>query len=91
MAKRRTTYGKLERDRAKKAKAAAKRERRQERTQAADEEVAEESPTPPGPTLPEEEVLDRLARIHEQFDEGQLTFDQFEEAKASLLEHLDVG
>ncbi|HVM40044.1 MAG TPA: hypothetical protein VM618_04595 [Acidimicrobiia bacterium] len=90
MAKRRTTYGKLERDRAKKAKAAAKRERRQDRS-ATDEEFEPESERPATPAMPEDEVLDRLSRIHQQFDDGEISFDEFEEAKANLLEHLDVS
>lgn len=90
MAKRRTTYGKMERDRAKRAKAAAKRERRQERAEAGDDAAEEEADAPETPQVPQEKVLDQLARAHERFDAGELSFEEFEEQKASLLELLDV-
>ncbi len=85
MAARRTTFGKLERDRAKKAKAASKRERREERLAAA---------SPPDPAPPEverltqAEVFERLTRLHERFDDGDIAFEEFEKQKSRLLECL---
>ena len=91
MAARRTTFGKMERDRAKKAKANAKRERRQERTTETDEPAPSPLPQPqPGGRLSEAEVIDRLKVLHDKFDDGALGFDDFEEQKAALLARLAV-
>jgi hypothetical protein len=82
----------MERDRAKKAKANAKRERRQERDAGTDG-PAEPSSLPPthsGGRLSEAEVIDRLKLLHDQFDDGALGFDDFEEQKAALLARLAV-
>jgi hypothetical protein len=90
MAARRTTFGKLERDRTKKAKAAAKRERRQDRSS---EPSEPEEPAPSAPTgarLSEAEVMDRLRILHDRFDDGAIPFEDFEEQKAALLAHLAV-
>ena len=35
-------------------------------------------------------VLADLTALHERFDAGQLTFDDFEAAKQQLMEQLDV-
>jgi hypothetical protein len=93
MAKRRTTYGKLERDRAKKAKAAATRARREGRVPLGEEGELDEDvmPEPVGPTLPQEEVLARLAEAHERFEAGEMSFEDFEETKAALLELIEVS
>jgi hypothetical protein len=91
MAARRTTFGKMERDRAKRAKANAKRERRQERTSGETAEPSEPAPLPqPGGRLSEAEVIDRLKVLHEKFDDGAMGFDDFEEQKAALLARLAV-
>ena len=91
MAARRTTFGKMERDRAKRAKANAKRERRQERASGDTAEAPEPAPVPqPGGRLSEAEVIDRLKVLHEKFDDGALGFDDFEEQKAALLARLAV-
>ena len=88
MAARRTTFGKIERDRAKKAKAAAKRERRVERAEGGDDDEVEETTT--APRLSQEEAMDRLAKLHQRFDDGDIDFDDFEEQKAALLANLAV-
>ena len=81
MATRRTSFGKLQRDRAKQANQAAKRERRLERG-TAEEEVA---------VIPEEgelsaaQLLVLIEQIHKQFDDKVIDFEEFEEKKAELM------
>ena len=93
MAGQRSSFGKLQRDRDKKAKAAAKRVRRQEggddralRDAAEDTAVAPD----PGRQLPTAELLERIAEIHQQFDAGVISYEQFEETKSDLLSRLPV-
>jgi hypothetical protein len=88
MATRRTTFDKLQRERAKKAKAAAKRERRQEKgeNEAGDDLLdlgAEENLTPG-------ELLQRIESVHERYAAGQLSFEDFEEQKTELLTRLSL-
>lgn len=90
MSKRRSTYGKLDRERAKKAKAAAKRARRDARSADTDEDEQEEQRKAAAPTVEEEEVLARLARVHERYDAGEITFLEFEEKKKALVALIEV-
>ena len=86
----RTSFDKLQRDRAKKAKAAAKRERRQEK---GNEEPQDEAPLAPldeGAKLSASELLERVAEIHRRFEAKQMSFEDFEEAKAELMSQLVV-
>lgn len=86
MATRRTSFGKLQRDRAKQATAAAKRERRQDRS-TAEEEIA---------VIPEEgelsaaQLLVLIEQIHKQFDDKVIDFEEFEEKKAELMARLPI-
>ena len=92
MAGQRTTFNKLQRERAKKAKAAAKRERRQDRVSGVD-------PREPGGdtvTLAADEelsaprLLELIEAIHKQFEAGTLSYEEFEEKKTELLARLPV-
>ena len=95
MAANRTTFEKLQRDRAKKAKAAAKREKRLARSQAASKdaespestEISDDDTTEP---LSAEELLALVEKVHADYDSGALTFDEFEEKKLELMERLTV-
>jgi len=87
MATRRTSFSKLQRDRAKQAAAAAKRERRAERANA-ETETEIESPTE-GELSPAE-LLELIEEIHRQFDAKQIDFEEFEEKKSELLARLTV-
>ncbi len=91
MAGQRSSFGKLQRDRDKKAKAAAKRSRRQDGT---DESASAEddSPAPAynGHQLSTPELLERIAEIHQQFDAGTISYELFEETKADLMSRLAV-
>jgi FKBP-type peptidyl-prolyl cis-trans isomerase (trigger factor) len=86
MATRRTSFSKLQRDRAKQAAAAAKRERRVERANAEDVEI--EIPTE-GELSPAE-LLVLIEEIHRQFDAKLIDFEEFEEKKSELLARLPV-
>ena len=86
MATRRTGFDKRERDRAKKARAAAKREKRQDRS-VDENDDADTTTTPAGD---QGAVLDQLAKLHQDFDDGVVDFDTFEERKAELMTQLQV-
>ena len=87
MANRRTTFGKLERDKAKRAKQAAKRERRFDRSEDEGDEVVD---VRPASSLSEDQVLERLQALHERFEAGTIDFEQFEEEKDSLMSLLTL-
>ena len=86
MATRRTSFGKLQRDRAKQATAAAKRERRQDRST----EETELAVIPTEGELSAHQLLVLIEQIHQQFDAKEIDFDEFEEKKAELLARLPV-
>jgi hypothetical protein len=87
MASRGTTFTKLDRERAKKAKAAEKRERRLA--------VAAEAPAPPQAVPLEGELsaaalLRLVEQLHEGFADGRVTFEDFEARKAELMARISV-
>lgn len=88
----RTSFAKLQRDRAKKAKAAAKRERRQERAAGTGEETDAEDVVidAEGGELSADELLKLIEAIHQRFEAGTIDYEQFEEKKAELLARLPV-
>jgi hypothetical protein len=92
VARRKTTYGKLERDREKQAKQKAKLERRAQRAaesaSAADEpEEDVEAPEP----VDEEKVLAALAKLQASFGAGEISFEEFEERRDELSRSLGMG
>jgi hypothetical protein len=89
VASQRTSFDKLQRDRAKKAKAAAKREKRLE-GDGEPEAEAEEVTAPAGNDIPADEVLKRLEELHARYDAEQIEFEEFEKARAELLARLTV-
>ena len=90
----RTSFEKLQRERAKKAKAAAKRERREERasgvtSENGDEDVlADAAPDDELTPLSAAELLRMVALVHERFEAGTIGFEEFEEKKTELLARL---
>ncbi len=92
MAAQRTSFEKLQRDRAKKAKAAAKREKRLDK--GPDEELSDEltelAPAEPGTEMSAAELLARVEEIHRLFDAKKLSFEDFEEQKADLMARISV-
>lgn len=90
----RTSFEKLQRERAKKAKAAAKRERREERANGTtngegDEDVlADAAPDDDLTPLSAAELLRMVALVHERFEAKLIDFEEFEEKKTELLARL---
>ncbi len=92
MGAQRTSFAKLQRDRAKKAKAAAKRAERQEKMTDADDVPVEvyEPLSDSSSELSAPELLAAIERIHQQFDAKVISYDDFEEKKAELLARLPI-
>jgi anti-sigma28 factor (negative regulator of flagellin synthesis) len=91
MGAQRTSFDKLQRDRAKKAKAAAKREQRLNKgTEDGTTEVEELDALPPGEELSATQLMERIEDIHARLEAGTLSFDDFEEAKAELMSRVRV-
>lgn len=84
----RTTFDKLQRDRAKKAKQALKRERRQEKGNETDAEDVE-LPAGEGP-LTAQELMAQVEAITRRLDAGTITLEDFEDAKAELMLRLPI-
>lgn len=87
----RTSFAKMQRDRDKQAKAAAKRDRRLER------QAGPDPSAPPvidldgtGDELTAAELLQLVETIHSEFDAGVIDFETFEEKKTALLSRLSV-
>ena len=85
MARPGTTSQKRQREAEKAAKAKAKRERRQQ-LKAEEASADVDVPTGQSPVV----VLDRLAVLHRQFEAAEISFDDYDEAKAALLRQLHV-
>lgn len=85
----RTSFDKLQRDRAKKAKAAAKREKRFEK-QAAEPEssggsLERLSTMKEGDEIPPDQLLEMVAELHRQFEDDKISFEEFEDRKMELF------
>jgi hypothetical protein len=91
MATQRTSFTKLQRDRAKKAKAAAKREKRLERSAEAREASAEDdTPTSTEGPISAAELLHEIEVTHQRYEAKLMSFEEFEEKKAELLARLPI-
>ena len=90
MATQRTSFNKLQRDRDKQEKAAAKRDRRQSRATATDEEQPPGAVAPTGNEPSAQELLDEVEKVHRQFDDGLIDFETYEDKKTLLLSQLPV-
>lgn len=89
MGAQRTSFEKLQRDRAKKAKQALKREKRQ----SGETTVRDEEPAPlpsEGGELSADELLTQIALVHQQLEDKAITFEEFEERKADLMARLPI-
>lgn len=77
-------FQKQQREKARRERAAAKEARKAERRDAAkDVEPAGEAPD-------ETVVLAELAQLHERFEAGTVSFDDFAEEREALMARLDV-
>lgn len=82
MATQRSTFGKRDREMAKAAKARAKRERRDNRS---------EVEAPPAPEMvggSAAELLDQLRDLHTAYDDGRIAFEDFDEQKSELTDQI---
>lgn len=87
----RTSFSKLQRDRDKKAKAAAKREKRLERSSGGDGETVDVLVDDDGKSeLSADDLLKLIESIHQRYDAGTMTLEEFEEQKVDLLGRLPV-
>lgn len=88
----RTSFAKLQRDRAKKAKAQAKRERRLSGDEAMpDDETVDGFELPEGEEeLTAEELLALVEQLHADFEAKRIDFEEFEERKTELFARISV-
>jgi hypothetical protein len=86
----RTSFEKLQRDRAKKAKAAAKREKRLDKDGEVIDETVEATELTPGQEIPADQLLKMVAELHQQFEDEEITFEEFEDGKTELFALLSV-
>ena len=92
----RTSFEKLQRDRAKKAKASAKRDKRLDKspedalTRDEDEETVDLSSFSEGDEIPPDQLLKMVADLHQQFEDEEITFEDFEDRKTELFALLSV-
>jgi hypothetical protein len=84
VAKQRSTFGKLERQRAQQATAKAKHERRTTRST----ETAE--PVPATDPAEEAAILEKFAKLQTAFDDGQINLDDFELRRNELRDRLQT-
>jgi hypothetical protein len=84
MAKKRTTFGKLQRERDKQQKQMAKRDRRINR----DDDVVDDDADAPTAQYDEAQTLAALAALHEAFDDGRISLDDFEAQRDELRQRL---
>ena len=85
MATQRTTFNKRDRERAKQAKATAKRARRAEKSDA-DAIAAPVARDDDG--LTDDELIGKLRELHDAFDNERISYDAFETEKALLLDRI---
>jgi hypothetical protein len=87
----RTSFEKLQRDRAKKAKAAAKREKRLDKDgEEVGDEILDTTELTPGQEIPADQLLKMVAELHQQFEDDEITFEEFEDRKTELFALLSV-
>ena len=83
LAKSRSTFGKRDREMAKVAKANAKRARRDER---ADADPVEPTVNPDGVSA--DELVERLKELHESYDDNRISLEDFDAARADLIDRI---
>lgn len=93
----RTSFEKLQRDRAKKAKAAAKRDKRINGAPPTSDEDTTVDPEEVAKLMGDEdkqlsapELLELIEKIHQQFENEDITFEEFEEKKIELFARLPI-
>jgi hypothetical protein len=84
MGNQRTTFGKLQRERDKKAKALEKAEKRAARQA----EAAEKPEDTGGPAVDQEALMAALADLHQRYEAKVIDIDEFEERRDQLTQLL---
>lgn len=88
MARSHESFNRRERERAKKQKAADKRERRLTKSETSEEDDA---PSPGAdPEVDQAEIIRQLAELNAAFEGHDLSFEDFEKQRAALLAQLAV-
>jgi hypothetical protein len=88
MARPRSTFGKLQRDQAKRARTRAKQEDRLARREGrSDTDAQEPSSQPP---VDQARVLEQFARLHEDMADGRISIEEFETRQEELRALLQV-
>lgn len=87
MARRRTTFGKLQRDRDKQAKAKAKIERRAARHE---ERSSDDEESGGSGEVDQAAVLAELAALHASYDDGEISLEDFETRRDELRNSLRI-
>ncbi|MFZ0664501.1 MAG: hypothetical protein WAM97_02015 [Acidimicrobiales bacterium] len=87
MARSRSTFGKMQREQEKRSRARAKQEKRFARK---DEQPEDEEGGEAVATEDQASILEALARLHEDFAEGRISFDFFEERQEQLRSSIRV-
>jgi hypothetical protein len=90
VSRRRTTFGKLQRDRDKQAKAKAKQERRQHRADPDEQAPDDGEAAAPAPEVDQAAVLAQLADLHAAFDDGRISLEDFEARRDELTSQLTI-
>jgi|DEB0MinimDraft_10_1074344.scaffolds.fasta_scaffold00028_4 hypothetical protein len=92
MATGRSSFAKRQRDMAKKAKAAAKRERKLDKDDLDEVDVDDEFEAEDelSPSLSNEEIMDRMASLQSRYDDGQMDLDTFDEERANLMAQMVI-
>ena len=92
MATQRSSFSKLQRDRDKQAKAAVKRERRQNRDPGAPEDELDEGSVVASPATDESdsEILVAVEQLQREFDAHTIDFETYEKRKSELLGRIKI-
>jgi hypothetical protein len=88
MAKQRSTFGKIQREQEKRAKAQAKRDKRAQRGTADEANASDE--TPQATAADQGAILDALARLYQEYENGELETDDFELRRDELRAQIDL-
>ena len=90
MARARSTFGKLQRDQAKKDRAKAKMDDRMSRREDKAAAASERAETPSAEQVDQTQLLEQFAALHEDLAEGRISLDDFEVRQEELRAKLVV-
>jgi hypothetical protein len=90
MARARSTFGKLQRDQAKKDRARAKMDDRQSRREDKAADELEDGDQENGEVVDQTRLLEQFARLHEDLADGRISLDDFEIRQEELRSKMVV-